>query len=299
MFFKNLLFLLLCLSAHSSQCNLLLHQERLLDQEEMQLQQKLRYMAGIQTDAQWQKLQKSVYDEYLQACTESTHEERTYTPLSNNIIQPIIKTLSNEQIVRKLGIARIKLGPDNLFVKAYMCNGNIITIAKAKDSFPSEAGVDQYNVLINEKELFSSHKTDSEIQATLAHELMHIAKQDDFNLYCLCQAPVKKKKRKFNRIKAQWERLQEKRADILSGLIDRTYAPASRDQFRRIMKKREKARALDTHPTISKRFEYMSQLTDAMKQNNLQIWQLLFAIAFLALFSPFALNFTRKNHKAI
>lgn len=241
-----------------------------LENKERELQTELFTLVKIDSQEEWSQAKKDLSTDYETICATSTAQEFAHKPLPAELIAPINNVLNNQKIKALLQITSIEHSKNNMYVKAHRANGQTITIARGNHKIQADAATDQYTTLLYPEELLKTHATPAEIEATLAHELMHIAHEDDLNIYCLNQICAAKKnssripKRKFARIKGQWERLQEERADIFAGLINLEYAQASTEQFKRNISPHQKLKPTSTHPTEHDRYMYMNNLTAEM-----------------------------------
>lgn len=243
-----------------------------LNQEEQNLQTELFTLVDIKDRQEWEAAKRNLTNDYDTACATTTARERAQTPLPQELIIPLTNVLNNPTIRSLLGITSIERDSNAMYIKAHRTNGKTITFACGNKKIQADAATDQYTTLLDPEELLQTHSCSTEIEATLAHELMHIAHEDDLNVYCLNQIHATKQKtcripkKQFARLKGQWERLQEKRADILAGAIKLEYATASKDQFERNTPRKERAKITDTHPTQAQRASYMSQVVIALQQ---------------------------------
>ncbi|MCK5632180.1 hypothetical protein KAH94_00355 [bacterium] len=258
-------------------------------QEEKELQTELFTIIDV-SEQTWKKTQKAVAQEYKQACTETTAQERADKPLNKKIITAAISVLNNDLIQNIFGITDLHIQPQNKAIIVSRKNGKSLTIACGNKSIEADAATDQFTILIDPEILLETHNNESEIKATIAHELIHIMHQDNFHVYCLDYLQKKaklsrKNKKLFKQTKGTWERFQEKRADILSGLIDLEYATAHKNHFERHMPENEKIKLTSTHPTENQRYTYMTLVVKKMEQHRYHYWLGFFLIfMFIMLF---------------
>ncbi len=244
-----------------------------LENEERELQTELFTLVNIDGQEEWNQTKQELAYEYETTCTTSRAEEFANKPLPKKLMAHVKHVLNNKKIRALLQITSLEQAPDNMFIKAHRANGKTITIARGNHKVESPAATDQYTTLLYPEELLKAPTTWTEIEVTLAHELMHIANEDSFNMYCLNQFYETKKQthsiptKKFNTMKGKWERLQEKRADLLAGLIDVQYAQAFAQEFKRDISPNEKLKPTSTHPTAQDRYEYLTTLTTVMQSN--------------------------------
>lgn len=254
--------------------NLLSWCENGLNLKEKNLQTELCALVGID-ETQWTAQKTKLGPEYEKACQEATQQEMADKPLPDELIMPIYNVLNNPDIKTMLGIVAIERDPNNMFIRASRIGQTPITVARGTKKIQSEASTDQFTVLIYPNELFATHANSAEIEATIAHEIIHIVNKDDFEVFCLDKLYKKNRKKcrtsrkKFCQLKGQWERIQEKRADLRSGLLNIKYARASRDNFERNLPKKESLRTTSTHPTDRQRFTYMADLVRAMENRKI------------------------------
>jgi len=266
--------------------NLLSWCENGLDLEAKNLKTELCTLIGVD-EAEWTAAKTDFEPEYKDACQEATEQELAKKPLPEKLILPIYNVLHNPKIRAKLGIIDIERDPNNIHIKVLRISGEPLTIARGTQKINSEAATDQFTVLIEPNELFATHADSAEIEATIAHELIHVINQDDFEVFCLDKLYKKNRKKykvsrkKFRRLKGQWERLQEERADLLSGKLNLEYARASRDNFERNMPAKESLKITSTHPTDRQRFEYMAKLVNTMERQKADLIALLIIIILL------------------
>ncbi len=243
-----------------------------LEKKEKILQSELFTMVDIKNENEWLELKNNLKNEYFRACEETTRQELSKKPLPQKIIGPIYEVLNNRKIRNMLNIVNVEKSPKNQRIIVHRTTGTPITIARGNKSIEADAATDQFTVLVDPEVLLDTHANGSEIKATIAHELVHIAHQDDFNVYCVNQIYKSRKKtcktpkKRFARVMGQWERLQEERADLLSGLINIEYAIANRNHFKRNMPKKEKLKEASSHPTDRQRYTYMANLVTTMEQ---------------------------------
>lgn len=244
-----------------------------LNLEEKDLRTELFTLVAIKDTKEWQQIKQDTREHYQQVCITSTARELAHKPLQPIIVEAIYNVFRNTKIKNMLGVINVEKDTKTTNIKVMCKNGKIITIARANDSLRSDATTDQFTILIDPDELFATHATPAEIEATIAHEIMHIFHEDDFNVFCLERIYRKRKKKlsisrkQFEKAKRRWERVQEKRADLLSGLVDLAYAQATKNHFYRSMPTDEYSQPT-THPTDRQRYEYMSELVQAMQNNN-------------------------------
>ena len=247
--------------------------ENCLNQEEKELRTQLMTMVDVKDESEWQEAKNNLNDDYRQACKEATALECANKPLPDKIITAIYGVLSNSKIQNILGVARVEQAPDKSFVKIFRYGAPAITIARGNDKIEADAATDRYTVLIDPEVLLETHANTAEIEATIAHEIIHILNDDDFEVFCiykLCTKKKRKKRGRFKKIMNKWEQSQERRADMFSGLFDVKYAQANRDNFLRNMPKREGKPT--THPTDRQRYEYMAELVKAMEKAEENSW---------------------------
>jgi len=260
-----------------------------LNLEEKDLRTELFTLVDIKDTKEWEQIKHDTQKHYQQVCITSTVRDLAHKPLQPIIVEAIYSVLRNTKIKNMLGVINIERDTKTTNIKVTCKNGKIITIARANDNLRSDAESDQFIILIDPDELLATHATPAEIEATIAHEFMHIIHEDDFNVFCL-DTIYKKRKRKlsisrkqFEKAKHRWERVQEKRADLLSGLVDLAYAQAAKNQFYRNMPADEYLQPA-THPTDRQRYEYMSELVQAMQNKNNSLGVPLAIIALLLFF---------------
>jgi hypothetical protein len=242
-----------------------------LENEERSIQKEIFTLIQVQDLSEWQQTKQNLCSEYQTTCTASTAEEQAPTPLPEMLITPIQNVLKNDTIRSLLGIHCVKQDQKKRFIKAYRNNGTTITFACGTEKIKADAATDQFTILICPEEIFETHASTTEIEATLAHELIHIVHDDDFNIYCLNNLYNSKRHtskisaKKFAKLRGQWERLQEKRADLLAGALKPDYAQASMDQFERNIPAQERFKPTNTHPGQAERAVYMEKLINASK----------------------------------
>lgn len=264
--------------------------QKSMETKEKELQTELFTMVDIHSESEWNEAKQDLYTDYESVCATSTARELAHKPLPQELITPLMNVLNNQKIRSLVGITRIEQDAENMFIKAHRANGQTITFACGNKKIKADAATDQYTTLICPEELLSTHANQLEIESTIAHELMHIVHEDDLNVYCLNQIYAEKEKscaipkKKFARIKGEWERLQEERADLLAGAITIEYAQASAEQFKRNIPARERLKPTDTHPTQRERAKYMGTLIDVMAHQPTPKQSIPFTLVLLALF---------------
>ena len=253
--------------------NLELWYKNTLNQEEKDLRTELCTLVDIKDQQEWEHIKQTTHEHYEQVCSTSTAQELAHKPLPPIIVEAIYSVLHNTKIRTMLGIITIEKDATTTDIKIICKNRSTITIACANNNLQADAASDEFAILIDPDVLLATHATSEEIQETIAHEIMHIIHEDDFNVFCFDTMYKKRKKRlslsrkKFTKAKHRWERVQEKRADILSGLVDITYAQANRNHFYRTMPTTHDRTKPTTHPTDRQRYEYMNELVQAMLHN--------------------------------
>jgi len=261
------------------------------------LQEELLRLLRVEK-ADWERKKKEEAPKFYEFCQNDIKENLSKKPLPQEIIKPTYELLSSKKIKKLLGIVTTDINPNDKKITALKNDGSMIKILCANDSIEADAATDHLHVFINPEALLSTHKTPEEIKATIAHELIHILYEDVLDSDCLNKLYKIQKKRfkiprkKFSKLRAQWERGQEARADILSGLIDIKLAKAHEQHFFRNMpKKTKRMKASSLHPTNFQRHEYMKKIVQAMKTkkahqkpNNYFLWTLLLTALLLFLF---------------
>lgn len=250
--------------------------QKSLENDEKELQKELFTLVDIHSTNEWVQAKKELLPDYDAACAYTTTRERDNKPLPAALVTPIKNVLNKPKIRTALGITRVECPADNACITAHRNNGQTITFACGNKKIQADAATDQYTTLLDPEELLTTHKNGTELEATIAHELMHVAHEDDLNVYCLNQLQAargkahKTQKKEFARLKGEWERLQEERADMLAGIVDLEYAKASTEQFKRTMSPAETLLPTSTHPTGQMRYEYMHSLAKEMAHRQTQ-----------------------------
>jgi len=267
-----------------------------LKAEENTLKTELFTLVGIENQDEWLKIKRDWRPEYAQLCIGWGLNELTpETPFPEIISTPILELLGEQKIQKLLGISQVEKTEDNMLITATKKDGQKIKFCCDK-KLCADAATSQFTVHVNPDVLLETHKTPAEMKATIAHELVHITHEDPLDLFCIDlvyryrKNLVKTPRKKFRKTRGMWERFQEKRADILSGLIDIEYAQAHQNHFERNMPKKEKLKLTSTHPTDRQRHEYISKLVKDMEHAKSDPdYTLLACLALITLLLLFAL----------
>jgi len=279
-----------------------------LCQEQNRRQEEILGGLGIQK-ADWEAKKAQQIFEHYNFCRNAVKENLSEKPLPQEIVQPACDLLKSKKVKKMLGIITIDVNPRNNEITVLKNDGKTIKLLCANDSLEADAATDHFHILLNPDVLLATHKNSAEIKATIAHELIHILYEDVLDNDCLdkllCQAQqnrVKIPRRRFIKLRAAWERGQETRADILSGLIDFELAQAHEAHFlRNKPKRRKKLKTKSVHPTDWQRHAYMKQVVNAMKaQKNRPQYSytwlfLLFALSFFILIATKHTSANRHN----
>lgn len=255
-------------STYSYADSLIKTYQETLNQEELELRTQLMTMVNIKDKSAWETLKNEQWEDYKDACALSTSQELADIPIPEELITAIYSVLCNPIIKSILGVKDIQTILDAKQIKIHRYNRPDITIACANDTLEADAATDQFTILLEPKFLLETHQNAAEIQATIAHEIIHILAEDDFHLFCINEAKksARVSQKKFRTMKGKWERAQEKRADIMSGLINFQYAKANKHHFKRHMPAKEKLGITDTHPTHRQRYKYLKKLVTKMEK---------------------------------
>lgn len=260
--------------------------------------------------ADWERKKDLFEAKYEQICLQNGESDVSGLALPPEISGPAYELLTDRKIKKILGIVTIDKNPDGTEITALKSDGKQIKILCGNSSIEADAATDQMHILVNPDIMLQTHATPAEIKATIGHELIHILYSDPFDLFCLTQLyriqrkKIRISKKKFAKKLAAWERVQEMRADILSGLFDKELAQAHKQHFLRNMpKRRKKLKRTSVHPTTSQRYAYMDQLVQAICAKNLPdksksfIWLAIFGLLVILLLG-LAYKFVRgKNDK--
>ncbi len=260
--------------------------------EEKQLIQDILEKAGLK-NSKWKALKKDIKKSYQEAISGKKHDSKCKKTFSKKSIAAIKAVLNNKKIAQLLEIKNITYLAGKIVVERKKHPS--FTIISVHEHFDCDAATDECNLFINETSINESHATQAEIEATLAHEMIHIVYKDAFTVFCLETVIDDMPKNCQNKIKKPFCRLmhlQEQRADILSALTNKKYIRASRNFFKRQIQEEPQQHVSDTHPTNKQRVYDMQLLEKVIneppKKTNTRFYVLLLLLCFKLLFLCFS-----------
>jgi len=273
-----------------------------LKKEEQELKTNLFTLVDIEDQNEWQEIKNNLQSDYKELCSD---ELEITTPLPAKLANPIVDLLKEKKIRTMLNIKNVVRDPGDLKITAFKKNGQTITFS-CDESLGADAATNQFNVFFDPELVLETHANTAEIKATVAHELIHIANEDVFDTYCIerlyreRRKKIKVPRKKYRKAKGKWERFHEKRADLLSGLIEPEYAQAHEQHFKRNMPTKECFKSTSTHPTDRQRYGYVKKLVNdlhnTIPEKNYTLPIFIFLILLLLIFAHLAVRI--KNCKS-
>ena len=124
-------------------------------------------------------------------------------------------------------------------------------------------------IYLCEENFFDFHHAELEMESSILHEIQHIKFHDNFIAFCLTRLLDQTfffAIWRWNNWLKDWQHFRERRADLFSGLIDKTYAQARVHLFQSYLARFGDYQS-ETHPSIKERYLYMQDLCDRMGLN--------------------------------